>query len=244
MECSYKKIFGDKQNVLFVFAHPDDTEIYAGGLVARLNEDGKHVHLVKMTMGNKGSRGMDVSETELAQIRQKEDTHALTVLGLTYSHSENLNLGDGCVKNSLRVIEKLVRVIRTHKPDLIVTHNPHDVFIRDLDGYYYANHRDHRNTGLSVVDAVYPYSRDRLFYPEHLQDGLDPHTVTEFLFVDSWGSSDSVYFDVTETAEARKNAIYAHASQFNPEKSESLMNYFAPEKDGRRYEQFRHIVID
>lgn len=40
---------------MFVFSHPDDAEIFAGGTIARLVADKKEVAVVKMSMGNKGS---------------------------------------------------------------------------------------------------------------------------------------------------------------------------------------------
>lgn len=56
MKDSYPEIFATKTKVMFVMAHPDDAEIYAGGTIARLVADGKTVRIVKMTSGNKGSR--------------------------------------------------------------------------------------------------------------------------------------------------------------------------------------------
>lgn len=153
MQDSYSQIFGSKQKVLFVFAHPDDAEIYAGGTISRLVDDGKIVCLVKMTTGNKGSRDLEISESQLANLREAEDATALECLGLKFEDSVNLNLGDGQVENNLETIEKLVRQIRRFQPDLIVTHNPEKVLIRDLTGSFYMNHRDHRNTAISILDA-------------------------------------------------------------------------------------------
>lgn len=244
MKDSYNEIFKDKDRIMFVFAHPDDAEIYCGGLIARLNEDGKKVLLVKMTTGNKGSRDSKITEKELAETRETEDSNALKVLGLTNADSINLNLGDGQVKNNNKTIGLLVREIRRFKPDLLVTHNPENVLIRDLEGGYYVNHKDHRNTGISVVDAAYPFSRDTLFYPEHFDEGLESHTTSEFLFVDSWGHQDTVYIEVTKQEQKRTAAIASHKSQYSPENAKSSTDYFAPEKDGKRFEQFRYVVAD
>lgn len=240
----YQIVFGDKTRVMFVFAHPDDLEIYAGGTVARLVHDSKKVKLVKMTTGNKGSRQGDISEQTLSEVRQNEDLKALRELGLTDEDSVNLNVGDGEIENSKEVIGKIVRIIREFKPEVVVTHNPELKIIRDNDGYYYINHRDHKNTALCVVDAVYPYSRDKLFYPEHLAEGLEPHIVSEFLFVDSWGHSETISIKVTAFIETRRKAIACHKSQFDEERIDSLHNYFALEKDGERFEQFWYVKAD
>lgn len=244
MQDSYTKIFSEKHRVMFVFAHPDDAEIYCGGLIARLVGDGKQVKLIKMTTGNKGSRGEKISEADLAKTRESEDKEALKVLGLKDEDSLNLNLGDGEIEADLETRGKVVKEIRVFKPDLIVTHNPEKTLIRDEDGGYYVNHRDHRHTAEVVVDAAYPYSRDLLFYPEHIKDGLLGHTCSEFLFVDSWGHEDTVYIDITDFAKTRTQAIACHKSQYSPENAQGSTDFFAPAIDGKRHEQFRYVKAD
>ena len=240
----FSEVFSGKKKVMFVYAHPDDAEMYSGGTIARLKKEGFEVRHVKMTMGNKGSRQEDYSEVELAEIRETEDEAGLEVLGLTPQDSLNLNLGDGEVANDLATIGKLVREIRSFRPDIIVTHNPEKVIVKDDDGGFYVNHRDHRHTAISVVDAAYPYSRDNLFFPEQVKDGLTPHIVTEFLFVDSWGDPDLVQFDITEFYDQKIKAIGRHKSQYGEARAQGAADYFAPEKEGHRYEQFRHVNTD
>lgn len=240
----FPEVFSGKKKVIFVYAHPDDAEMYSGGLIARLKQEGFEVRHVKMTRGNKGSRQENYSEEELAKIRETEDEAGLEVLGLTPKDSLNLNLGDGEVKNDLATIGKLVREIRTFRPNIIVTHNPEKVIIKDDNGEFYLNHRDHRHTAISAVDAAYPFSRDNLFFPEQIKEGLASHIVTEFLFVDSWDDPDLVFFDVTDFYDRKIKAIGSHKSQYSEEKAQGAADYFAPEKDGRRYEQFRYIKTD
>ena len=244
MKDSYAEIFGNKKRAMFVFAHPDDAEIYCGGTISRLVADGKKVRLVKMTTGNKGSRQEKVSEKELATIRETEDAEALKTLGLKAADSVNLDLGDGTVSNSLETIGKIVKEIRTFKPEILITHNPEQVLIRDNEGDYYVNHRDHRATGINAVDAAYPYSRDLLFYPEHIKQGLGGHSVTEFLFVDSWGHQDTIYIDVTDLITKRIQAIACHKSQYSQKDAETSTNYFAKKVGNKQFEQFRYVRAD
>ena len=197
-----------------------------------------------MTTGNKGSRQQAIAEEELAKTRETEDAEGLKILGLSSSDSENLNIGDGQVEASLATVERLTSIIRSFKPDLVVTHNPEKILIRDTQGNYYVNHRDHRNTAIGVVDAVYPYSRDVLFFPDQLDNTHQSHTVTEFLFVDSWDSQDTVYINVTSFAQKRTQAIAAHSSQYSLDHAQRSTDYFAPLKDGKRFEQFRYVVTD
>lgn len=244
MEDSYRKIFEKKERVMFVFSHPDDAEIYCGGTIARLVSDGKKIKLIKMTTGNKGSRQELISESELARTRENEDREALKTLGLTSDDSVNLNLGDGRVENNLKTIELLVREIRKFKPELIVTHNPEKVLIRDLDGFFYVNHRDHRNTATSVIDASYPYSRDRLFFPDQIEQGLGSHSTLEYLFVDSWGDVDIVGIEVSGYIDKRVEAIACHKSQYSVEDAQKSTDFFALTDGGKRYEQFRYVETD
>ena len=41
--------------VLGIFAHPDDAEISAGGTLARWASEGREVHLLILTNGDRGS---------------------------------------------------------------------------------------------------------------------------------------------------------------------------------------------
>ena len=59
----------------------------------------------------------------------------------------------------------------------------------------YIWHRDHRITGQVVLDAVFPYARDRHAYPDLIEQGLEPHKVKEVLL---WGAEEPNYFsDIT-----------------------------------------------
>jgi len=75
----------------------------------------------------------------------------------------------------------------------------------------YLWHRDHRVTGQVVLDAVYPYARDHLAYPELLDEGLEPHKVRE---VWCWAAEDVNHrTDITDTFELKLAALRCHESQ-------------------------------
>ena len=63
-----------------------------------------------------------------------------------------------------------------------------------------------------TMDAVFPYARDRLHYPEHItEDGLDTHKVGDALF---WGTEEpDTYIDITDTIELKIESLKKHASQ-------------------------------
>ena len=55
--------------VLAIFAHPDDAEICAGGLLSTWAAAGRAVHLLVLTNGDRGSSDPSLSRTELAATR-------------------------------------------------------------------------------------------------------------------------------------------------------------------------------
>ena len=193
---AYKQILENKQRILVVLAHPDDAEIYCGGTIARLTKDGKRVRIVKMTSGNRGSRQEITTEAKLKIIREKEDKKSMQVLGIKPVDNIYLDFHDGEVNNQLSTIEKIAWQIRDFQPDIIITHNPEDVIIRFDKDINWVNHRDHRNTGISTIDAAYPYSRDTLFFPDQLKK-LKTHGTEEFLLVDYYDHPDLVEIDIT-----------------------------------------------
>ena len=98
--------------------------------------------------------------------------------------------------------KEIVRLIRTYRPATIVTADPYRRYIW---------HRDHRITGQVVLDAVFPYARDHLSYPDLLDEGLEPHKVQEVLL---WASEDVNYrSDITRTFELKLAALRCHESQ-------------------------------
>ena len=244
MQDSYDKIFKDKQKILVVMAHPDDAEIYAGGTIARLTADGKEVRVVKMTSGNKGSRQEDVSESKLKKVRIEEDANSMKVLGVSRQNTVCLDLGDGEVENDLKTIGLLAKEIRLFKPQLIITHNPEHTVIRFGPGDSWVNHRDHRHTGMSALDAAYPYSRDLLFFPHHFKDPqAASHAVSEFLLVDYWDHPDTVGIGIGKFVAIRNRAIASHKSQYSEEDAKGLTEFMDQISEGT-FERFRYVVAD
>ena len=188
------------QTYMLVVAHPDDSEFSSAGTVARLTRADKRVILIQVTSGNKGSGDPHAIEAELAARREAEQREASARLGM--SEVVFLRCPDGELMPDLALREKIVRMIRTHKPDVVITH---DAFRP------YALHPDHRAVGLTTTDAVYPTARDPLNFPEHLREGLETHKVAELWFFGS-EHPDKV-IDITDTFGLKMHALNAHVSQ-------------------------------
>ncbi|MEN9389868.1 MAG: hypothetical protein RLY61_952 [Candidatus Parcubacteria bacterium] len=242
---SYTQIFGNKARVLAVFSHPDDADFFAGGTIARLCADGKEVRVVKMTSGNKGSKQNAFTEEGLIQTREAEDRNAMRVLGIKDEHNIYLRLGDGEVENNITTIGLIANQIRHFKPDLVITHNPEVSIVRFSKEISHVNHRDHRNTGQSTIDAIYPYSRDILFFPDQLVDSLAAsHSTHELLLTDSYNHPDEVFINITDTYAKRVEALTKHASQFAGELAKDLSDmYTHSAASAGNWERFRHVVV-
>ncbi|HEX8804533.1 MAG TPA: PIG-L family deacetylase, partial [Acidimicrobiales bacterium] len=146
--------------VLAVYAHPDDPEISCGGALARWSQEGADVRLVVVNAGDKGSHDAATDPADLTRRRAAEVDAAARVLGL--AGVDLLGLPDGEVTNDLVLRERLVGLLRAHRPDVVVCPDPTAVFFGDS----YVNHRDHREVGWAVVDAVAPAAAGPLYFPQ------------------------------------------------------------------------------
>ena len=75
----------------------------------------------------------------------------------------------------------------------------------------YSGHRDHRHAGRLALDAVYPYARDRMHFPELLAEGFEPHKVREVYLMGH--DEPDVVLDITATMDRKLEALRCHASQ-------------------------------
>lgn len=242
---SFPEIFGDKQKVLVVLGHPDDSEIICGGIIARLIDEGKKVRSVAMTNGGKGFQSRtDITETEYGKIRKSEQVAAGKALGLGETDIFNLDIPDGELENTLVNIERIVFHIRQFKPEIVITQNPFDPINTFDENTHWINHRDHRHTALMTIDAVYPYSRDRGFFPEHFSKfELEHHTVSELLFSDSYFYPDVSFFDITQYTDKKRQALKQHKNAFPPEEVEELFIAETEIEPNRNFERLKYVKI-
>jgi LmbE family N-acetylglucosaminyl deacetylase len=187
---------------MLVVAHPDDAEFSSAGLIAKLTNMRKKVVIVQVTSGDKGTPDPNVKPNELVLRREAEETEAARRLGV--NDVEFLRCADGELMPDLVLREKIVRMIRKHKPDVVISHDPYRP---------YALHPDHRATGFAAVDAVYPTARDPNYFPEHQLEGLEAHKTAEIWFFNA--EHPDLIVDITETFDRKIDALRAHASQVN-----------------------------
>ena len=199
---------------MVVFAHPDDAEIGSGGVVARWIEAGCEVAYVLCTNGDAGTAERSLTPAQLATKRAEEQRAAADAMGV--KHLVMLGYPDGFLEDTRAFLGDVVRAIRQYRPHTVFVHDPYRI--------KHFQHRDHRKAGLTTTDAVYPFARDHLHFPEHITgEGLAPHKVRELWY---WGADEpNTIVDVTASIERQIAALVRHESQlpgFNVADGESI----------------------
>jgi LmbE family N-acetylglucosaminyl deacetylase len=185
---------------MVISPHPDDAEFGVAGTVVHLTREGKQVIYVICTSGEKGTSDRTLKPEQLAEIREREQQAAAGVLGVR--DVIFLRYQDQGLEDTPTFRKQIVRLIRKYRPKTVATSDPYRRYIW---------HHDHRITGQVVLDAVYPYARDHLAYPDLIEEGLEPHKVLEVLF---WAAEDVNYrSDITDTFDLKLAALRCHESQ-------------------------------
>jgi len=172
--------------LMTVHAHPDDETIGTGGTMAKAVRAGHRVVLVTCTRGEQGEivvKDMDTPDNHrrLGEIRAAELEAAMGVLGVT--EWENLGYRDSDMmgregNNDPRTFwqadldeaaKRLTWLIRRYQPDVVTTYNA-------FGGY---GHPDHIRVHDTAIRAV-PRAGDPNWYPEQLENGLEPWTPKKF----------------------------------------------------------------
>lgn len=128
----------DKLRIVVFGAHPDDAQFKAGGTAAKWAKLGHHVKLVSVTNGDIGhwqSAGGPLAQRRLAEVRKAD-----AIVGAT---TEVLDIHDGELIPSLENRQKIIRLIREWRADIVIGHRPWDY------------HPDHRYVGVLIQDAAF-----------------------------------------------------------------------------------------
>jgi len=113
------------KTVLSVLAHPDDAEFLCAGTLVRLRrEHGFDVHISSMTAGDCGS--VELGPVEISRARRGEGTAAASLIGAAYHCLEEHDL---LIVYGERTLEKVTRLLRLVRPDIVLTHSPSDYML-------------------------------------------------------------------------------------------------------------------
>ena len=190
--------------ILVVTAHPDDVDFGAAGSVARWVDEGHEVSYCIVTDGDAGGFDPDVPRSEIPAIRRAEQCAAAKVVGVDDVHF--LGHPDGRLAPSLELRRDISRVIRQVRPERVVSQSPERNWAR-----IQASHPDHLAAGEAALCAVYPDARNPFAHPELMEEGLEPHTVSEVWLMAA--PAPDVFVDITDHLEAKLAALRCHESQ-------------------------------
>jgi len=194
------------KTILLIGAHPDD-DAGRHGTLAMLQNNGNDVHILLMTSGNVGTYDPNMTRTRLAQIRRQEQLAAMADLGIPESNYINLGYTDGMLEfaDKEEVVRRLVYHIRELKPDVLIAFEPGW-------GYQKWHKTDHRAAAYLAVDAARAAEWFLLFPEQIEQEGLEAHSIREYMFWGSEGSNTTV--DISDYVENKISSRSRHLSQF------------------------------
>lgn len=226
-----------------IHAHPDDQDFTVAGTLAKWTRAGCDVISVIITSGDAGNNDPHRSpeyKAELAGIREQEQSQANAVLGVR--DTLFLRYPDGELTPSLELRRDLTRLIRRHKPEVVITGDPTAWFYEND----YINHPDHRAAAEAAIYAVFPSAGTRMIFTELLEEGLQPHNVKR-LYIHGHDKPDT-WVDIGDTLELKLQALKAHFSQVDTHDADKMIRDWAAEEGrakGLRYaEAYRVMVLD
>ena len=234
---------GDRPRIaLAIAAHPDDADFGCSGTAHLWSKEGWEFYYLICTDGSKGTEDTSLPPEQLVPMRRQEQRAAAEALGVREVYFLDGHV-DAELTSNRKLLGDIVRHIRMLKPYAVFTHDPTQIIMRNS----FINHSDHRAVGLTVVDAVYPAARDPWNFPEHMEEGLEPHKVKEILI---WGSDEPTYtVDITDVLEMKIQALRHHTSQSHASRMDEGGEFlkFVKERwkgeDGRYTERFRRVVL-
>ena len=215
-------------------AHPDDTELSCAGTLIKWIAEGKQVRYIVCTTGDKGTKDTTMSPFQLAEIREKEQREAASVLGV--KDITFLRHADGSLEHTASFRDEIALLIRKFQPEIIVTHDPWRP---------YQLHPDHRAVGFSTVDAVV-VARDHLFLPALLELGLQAHAPLEVFF--TFPPTPDFVVDITDVMDKKLEALEKHKSQLSripdwPEKMKLMGSKLAEGHPFTYAESFKRLTL-
>ncbi|MBL7952115.1 MAG: bacillithiol biosynthesis deacetylase BshB1 [Flavobacteriales bacterium] len=189
-------------DILCITAHPDDVEIAMAGTVLHHRALGHTVGLVELTAGELGTRGTPA-------IRKAEADAAMKVLDASFRYQ--LGLSDGFFRMDKESLLDVVRSIRAHRPQVVLTNA-----VRD-------RHPDHGRGASLVAEACFLSGLRRISteWEGGIQEAWRPRTVLHAV-QDRWIEPDLVV-DITPYWAQKEKALRCFASQFyDPNSTEPM----------------------
>lgn len=134
--------FTKTQKVLIVAAHPDDEMLGCGGTIARLQQEGKNVHILLLGEGPVARTSQNTEET--ISVARNSAQKAAGTLGIDNVYFAALPDNRFDTVALLDVVQIIEKVAAMTMPDVVFTHHAGDM------------NQDHRITHQAVMTAFRP----------------------------------------------------------------------------------------
>lgn len=235
--------------LLTVHAHPDDESSKGAGTVARYKQEGVRTVLVCCTGGEQGdvlnpALDSDDVRNNLVEFRRRELAEAAAIIG--YDVVEMLGYRDSGMAGSeanenpecfaradaYDAVERLVRQIRLHRPQVIVTYGDdqelyphpdhlrvHDISIAAFDAAADSEAYPELGNAWQVAKlyySVFPLRKLQMLHDELIRRGEPTPFPAEMMSFPDNDHLITTRVDITEYAEVSRDALRAHATQIDP----------------------------
>ncbi|MFP5224716.1 MAG: mycothiol conjugate amidase Mca [Actinomycetota bacterium] len=237
--------------LLQIHAHPDDEASKGAGIAARYSAEGARCVLVTCTGGEAGdilnpAADTEEARTDLAKVRQRELEASVEILGYAALHllgyldsgmpdtEPNRHPGNLWNADQQEALERLVRIVRSERPQVILTYDD------DHSGYPHPDHIRAHELGVAVFEAAGdparfpeagdPWTPSKLYYMgwthrriSALHEAIVASGQESWYakHLDKWDPSGDAGFktriDVRPYLPQRSAALLAHATQVAPD---------------------------
>ena len=238
----------ENKTILLFTPHPDDDTFCCAGTLALLAKQHNNIHIVLYTNDDKGSYDPEMTSQRLARIRSAEEEEACRIIGIPKENIHWFQFHDGMLEyaNPLDLVEQATKVLRTYRPDIVMTIDPGSSYVR-------WHKTDHRMSANNTIDAIRAAEWHLYFPNQLLHDHLEPwHVPLEAYFYVEPGDA-NYWVNIDSVMDLKLRAATAHVSQFDPsirkyrpdwddkdlEKIKQGLRARATKKDGHFVEAYR-----
>ncbi len=201
--------------VMAIMAHPDDAEVWAGGTLAKFTHMGHQAHIVVMTY-------------EPHHLRGREAMEGARRLGCSV---DLLGLPDTGVRDTDEPANRLVEILGSQVPQILILHNPDDT------------HPDHEASFLVARRALIRW------YAGGSRPGIIPSifAANTYRGMGLRGPVElDTFVDISDVWDKKAHALMAHRSQ-SPEawipRQKAMLEVLGARFGYRMAEGFRRLVL-
>lgn len=183
-----------KVDILAIGVHPDDIELSACGTLLKHIDLGYSVALCDLTQGELGTRGN-------GPLRLEEAEQARSLMGV--KHRVNLGMRDGYFEHNEENINKIIGVIRTFQPEIILANAITD------------RHPDHGRASKLISDACFLSNLNKIVIKDTNEVSLPPwQPKAVYHYIQDRNLMPDFVVDITGYMDKKIEIFMAYKSQF------------------------------